>query len=272
MTSHYQQLEAVIFDWAGTIVDFGSFAPTQVLLDVFASVGVPISMQEARVPMGLAKWDHIRALGNLPAVAERWRKRFDARMSDADVDRLYAEFMPLQVARVGLYSQPIPGALDAVACLRQRGLKIGSCSGYPRVVMDALLPIAAAAGYQPDCTIATDDLRAGGRPGPWMALANVLELGVGDVRSCVKVDDTAPGIVEGLRAGMWTVGLAASGNEVGLNAQQWLALDEAEREQRRRPATATLQGAGAHYVIDTVAELPTVLDLIEQRLLSGERP
>ncbi len=272
MSKPYQHLEAVIFDWAGTIVDFGSFAPTQVLLDVFSSVGVPITLEEARVPMGLAKWDHIQALGRLPGVAARWRDKFGDAMRDADVDRLYRQFMPLQVARVGAYSQLIPGALDAVATLRGRGLKIGSCSGYPRVVMDALLPLAAAAGYTPDHTVATDDLRPGGRPGPWMALANVIELGVRDVRHCVKVDDTVPGIEEGLRAGMWTVGLAASGNAVGLSAAQWQALDDAAREQHRAPAVAELQAAGAHYVIDTVGELPAILDLIDARLQRGEQP
>ncbi|WP_230368619.1 HAD family hydrolase [Paludibacterium denitrificans] len=161
----YQHLEAVIFDWAGTVVDFGSFAPTQVLIDVFAAIGVPVSMEEARVPMGLAKWDHIQSLGRLPSVAERWRARFGRDMNDADVDELYQRFMPLQVERVGEYSAPIPGAIATVRQLRERGLKIGSCSGYPRVVMDKLLPLAAAAGYSPDHTVATDDLAAGGRPG-----------------------------------------------------------------------------------------------------------
>lgn len=268
----YQQLEAVIFDWAGTVVDFGSFAPTQVLLDVFADIGVPVSMAEARVPMGLAKWDHIRALGRLPAVAARWEARFGRPMNDADVDALYETFMPRQVARVGEYSAPIPGAVETVERLRARGLKIGSCSGYPRVVMERLLPQAAAAGYAPDHAVAADDLAAGGRPGPWMALANVIALGVGDVRHCVKVDDTVPGIAEGLRAGMWTVGLSASGNEVGLTAAEWAALTPAQQAEHRAPAVAQLQAAGAHYVIDTVADLPAVLDAIEARLAAGERP
>lgn len=269
---HYQHLEALILDWAGTVVDFGSFAPTRVLLDVFASIGVPVTLAEARVPMGLAKWDHIQALGRLPGVAERWQARFGKPMQDSDVDALYARFMPLQVALVGEYSTAIPGAFATVDSLRARGLKIGSCSGYPRVVMDRLLPLAAAAGYAPDHTVATDDLPAGGRPGPWMALANVLALGVGDVRHCVKVDDTAPGIAEGLRAGMWTVGLAASGNAVGLTAEEWAALTPVQQDEYRRPATAMLREAGAHYVVDTLADLPAVLDTIETRLANGERP
>ncbi|MDY0308605.1 MAG: phosphonoacetaldehyde hydrolase [Castellaniella sp.] len=265
-------LDTVIFDWAGTIVDFGSFAPTQVLVDAFAEAGVAISLDEARGPMGLAKWDHIQALGRMPAVAARWRERHGRDMSREDVDTVYQTFMPLQVARVGHYSTLIPGALQVVEILRRRGMRIGSCSGYPRVVMDALVPLAAQAGYVPDCVIASDDLKAGGRPGPWMALANMLELGSRDVAACVKVDDTVPGIAEGLAAGMWTVGLSASGNEVGLSWEEWCALTPDERDARCRPAEDKLRAAGAHEVIRTVIDLPAALERIEVRRGCGERP
>ncbi|GHD58294.1 phosphonoacetaldehyde hydrolase [Jeongeupia chitinilytica] len=266
------KLQAVIFDWAGTVVDFGSFAPTQVLIDALGGFGIDVHLAEARVPMGLAKWDHIRALGDMPQVAARWQARYGRAMSDGDVDAVYEAFMPLQVARVGQYSQLIPGALDAIAVLRGQGIRIGSCSGYPRVVMDTLIPIAAGRGYFPDCTIATDDLPAGGRPGPWMALENVNRLGISDVAACVKVDDTVPGIFEGLAAGMWTVGLSASGNEVGLTHEEWAALSPAEQAARRAPAEAKLYAAGAHFVVDSIADLPAVIDEINARLARGERP
>jgi phosphonoacetaldehyde hydrolase len=265
-------IEAVIFDWAGTLVDFGSFAPTQVLIDAFAGFGIEISLDEARVPMGLAKWDHIAALGRMPAVAARWQGLHGADMTSDDVDAIYAKFMPLQIERVGHYSQAIPGAVDVLGTLRERGIKIGSCSGYPRAVMDKLLPIAAEQGIAPDHAVATDDLKPGGRPGPWMALANVIELGVGRVAACVKVDDTVPGIAEGLAAGMWTVGLSLSGNEVGLRADEVAQLPEAELNARRTRAANKLRDAGAHYVIDTIANLPGVLQAIEARMAAGERP
>ncbi|RQW27919.1 phosphonoacetaldehyde hydrolase [Rhodobacteraceae bacterium CH30] len=268
----FQQLEAVIFDWAGTVVDFGSFAPTQVLIEVFAAAGVEVSLAEAREPMGLAKWMHIRTLGRLPEVAKRWHARYGREMTDADVDQLYSQFMPLQIKRVAAYSQPIPGAFETVDQLRARGLKIGSCTGYPREVMDRLLPAAAAAGFSPNHTVAADDLPAGGRPGPWMALASVIALAIGDVRHCVKVDDTLPGIEEGARAGMWTVGVSVSGNLTGLTLEEWQALPPAVRAERQDKAAAQLRAAGAHYVVETIAELPAILEQIDVRLARGERP
>jgi phosphonoacetaldehyde hydrolase len=270
---HYQgPLQAVVFDWAGTLVDWGSFAPTQVLIDAFAGFGIEVSLAEARLPMGLAKWDHIHALGQQPGVAARWQARHGWTLGRDDVDALYAAFMPMQIARVAQYSAAIPGAAELLVHLRQRGLKIGSCSGYPRVVMDQLLPHAAAQGIRADHAVATDDLKAGGRPGPWMALANVIELGISELSACVKVDDTVPGIAEGLAAGMWTVGLSLSGNEVGLPLDELRTLDDTALARLRHQATQKLAQAGAHYVIDSVADLPPVLDAIEARLARGERP
>jgi len=265
-------IQAVIFDWAGTIVDYGSYAPTKVLIEAFAERGVPVSLAEARVPMGLPKWDHIQALGRLPEVAERWRGKIGRDMSSEDVDALYARFMPLQLDYIADYSGVIPGVLEVLEGLRARGIRTGGSSGYPRQVMDKLERCALEHGLKLDHSMAGDDLQPGGRPGPWMALANVIALGVRDVAACVKVDDTEPGIIEGLSAGMWTVGIALSGNETGLTLEELMELSETERRSRAGRAAERLLAWGAHYVIDTVADLPGVLAQIDQRLAQGERP
>ena len=265
-------IQAVIFDWAGTIVDYGSYAPTKVLIEAFAERGVPVSLAEARVPMGLPKWDHIQALGRLPEGAGRWREQFGRDMDTADVDALYARFMPLQLEYIAEYSGVIPGVLEVLEGLRARGIRTGGSSGYPREVMDQLERCALEQGLKLDHSMAGDDLEPGGRPGPWMALASVIALGVRDVAACVKVDDTRPGVIEGLSAGMWTVGIALSGNETGLTLEELLVLPEAERRSRADRAADQLLSWGAHYAIDTVADLPGVLAQIDQRLGRGERP
>lgn len=266
-------LEAVIFDWAGTIVDFGSFAPTQIFVDAFKTAfDFDLSLAEARGPMGLGKWQHIEALGRDPAVAARWQARFGRPMGQAEVRHIYEAFIPLQVERVGAHSALIPGALATVTELRRRGLKIGSTTGYPRPVMECLMTLAAAQGYAPDCTVCADDLAAGARPGPWMALDCVQQLRLGAVSHCVKVDDTLPGIEEGLNAGMWTVGLVLSGSPAGWTLAEYLAADETARAQRREAVAAQFHAAGTHFVIDTVADLLPVIDEIGQRLALGQRP
>nr|WP_279089704.1 phosphonoacetaldehyde hydrolase [Comamonas thiooxydans] len=265
-------LQAVIFDWAGTLVDFGSLAPTQIFVEAFASFGISITLVQARGPMGLSKWDHIHQLLQDESIAAQWQTVFGRTPTNEDVDAIYARFMPLQIAKVGEFSAPIAGAVQTLQWLRAHGLKVGSCSGYPREVLNQLLPQAEGAGLKPDYVAAGDELEAGGRPGPFMALANVLALGIGDVRACVKVDDTVPGIEEGLRAGMWTVGLSLSGNEVGYSVEEFARAPEQEVEARVAVAEAKLKKAGAHYVVRSVADLPAVLAQIAAEMRAGKMP
>ncbi|MBN6715495.1 phosphonoacetaldehyde hydrolase [Pseudomonas capsici] len=265
------RLQAVILDWAGTVVDFGSFAPTRIFVEAFAEFDIDISLRQARGPMGMGKWDHIRTLCDQPAVAEQFYKRFGRQPSDADVTAIYERFMPLQIARVAEHSAPIPGALEAVAKLRERGLKIGSCSGYPKAVMEKVVDLAAAAGYRADHVVATDEVPKG-RPSPAQALANVIALEIDDVAACVKVDDTEPGILEGRGAGMWTVALRFSGNFLGLNWEQFQALSEEQLAVERERIDSLFVASQPHYLIDTLADLPPIIEAINARLSRGESP
>ena len=83
------KLQAAILDWAGTVVDFGSFAPTQIFVEAFAEFDVQVSIEEARGPMGMGKWDHIRTLCDQPQIAERYKKVFGRTPSDDDVTAIY---------------------------------------------------------------------------------------------------------------------------------------------------------------------------------------
>lgn len=267
------RIQAVILDWAGTTVDFGSFAPTQIFIEAFkGAFDINITLAQARIPMGLGKWQHIEALGKLPEVDALWKAKFERSMNNEDIDAIYAAFMPLQIAKVVDFASPIEGVIDTIATLRQQNIKIGSCSGYPRAVMEKLVPAAAAQGYQPDYWVASDDIPAGARPGPWMALKNVIELGIHSVFTCIKVDDAVPGIEEGRNAGMWSVGVALSGNEFGKTWDEYQRMPKYDVDILKQRAVDKLYAAGAHYVIDTLADLPEVIESINQRLAKGERP
>ncbi|WP_248731751.1 phosphonoacetaldehyde hydrolase [Pseudomonas sp. MWU13-2517] len=264
-------LQAVILDWAGTVVDFGSFAPTQIFVEAFAEFGVQVSIEEARGPMGMGKWEHIRTLCDQSQVAERYRKVFGRTPTDDDVTAIYQRFMPLQIEKIGEHSALIPGALDTIARLRVQGIKIGSCSGYPKQVMDKVVALAATNGYIADHVVATDEV-PNGRPWPAQALANVIALGIDDVAACVKVDDTVPGILEGRRAGMWTVALTCSGNALGLTYEQFRALDEPTLAGERTRIEKLFKASRPHYLIDTISDLPAVITAINQRMANGEMP
>lgn len=252
------KFKAVVFDWAGTMIDFGSFAPMGVFVEAFKSFGIEATIADARKPMGAPKWDHIRAMMDQPHLAAQWQKRHGNLPTDADVDSVYEVFVPMNEKVVTDYADLIPGALDAVHFLRESGMKIGSTTGYTRSIMERVLPVAAAQGYEPDNLICADDLSEG-RPGPLGMYQCFVDLGVYPPQAVIKVDDTVPGIAEGVAAGCVTVGLALSGNEAGLTLEEMDALSDDERDVVRQRATKILKDAGADHVIDTVKDLPELI-------------
>jgi phosphonoacetaldehyde hydrolase len=264
-------VQAVLLDWAGTTMDFGCMAPAVVFALVFERHGVPITMDEARAPMGAHKRVHIQKITQLDAVRSRWQEAHGRLPTDDDVDAMFADFVPLQLECLSRYSQLIPGTLQAIAALRQRGIRIGSTTGYTTEMTAINLRDAERQGYKPDSTVSASEMPAG-RPYPFMCLQNAINLQVDCVAACVKVDDTIPGVEEGLNAGMWSVGLAVSGNEVGLSLADWQALPAAEQKVKRERAYRRMLQSGAHYVVDTIADLLPCIDDIEARLRRGEQP
>jgi len=256
------KFKAAVFDWAGTTVDFGSFAPMGVFVKAFAEFGITATIDEARGPMGSAKWDHIRTMMDMPSIAAQWQATYGNAPTDADVDKVYAVFVPMNEKVAADYADLIPGTLDTMTYLRGKGMKIGSTTGYTRSIMEHVLPVAAAQGYTPDNLVCSDDLPEG-RPGPLGMHKCMGDLVAYPPEAILKVDDTAPGIGEGVAAGCVTVGLALSGNAVGKTVEELAAMAPAEIDVLRQGATRILKEAGADHVIDTIADLPALIDRLE---------
>ena len=256
------RFKAVVFDWAGTIIDFGSFAPMGAFQRAFAEFGIEISIAQARAPMGAAKWNHVRAILEMPEVAAQWQAAHGKAPDAAAIDGVYEVFVPMNEQVAAEYADLVPGAREAVEALRAMGLKIGSTTGYTRSIMEHVLPVAAANGYAPDALVCSDDVPEG-RPGPLGMYKCMIDLIVHPPQAVIKVDDTAPGIAEGVAAGCVTVGVALSGNEVGLTPDELAAMDAGQIAPLRAAATAILREAGADHVIDTVADLPELVRKLE---------
>jgi phosphonoacetaldehyde hydrolase len=269
--SYRGPIEAVILDWAGTTMDFGCMAPAVVFVEVFKRKGVPITMEEARAPMGAHKRVHIQRITELESVRRRWQETHGRPPNDDDVGAMFAEFVPLQLQCLSTYSKLIPGTLEVVRELRARNIKIGSTTGYLTEMMAINLADGKKQGYDPESTVCASDVPAG-RPYPFMCLQNAINLRVSTVEACVKVDDTVPGVEEGLAAGMWSIGLAISGNEVGLTLDEWQKLPKAQQDTHRARAYRRMRQSGAHYVVDTIADLIPCIDDIQARVHRGEKP
>ncbi len=266
-----QALKAVVFDWAGTLIDHGSCAPAQTFIEVFRREGVAINVEQARAPMGMNKRDHLQAILAMPPVAEQWRQRHGADGSGADIDRMYNAFVPIQLDRIRACAELIPGVTDALQVCRQRGLKIGSSTGYNQQMAYLCVAEAKARGLEVDTVVSSDDVPAG-RPEPLMIQENMRRLAIADAACVVNVDDTTAGVEAGRRACCWSIGVALSGNEVGLDAAAFAALPAEETARLGAMIAKRLFGAGADVVIGSVAQLAAALDAINQRIAEGRHP
>ena len=265
------EIKAVVFDWAGTMVDFGCRAPVEALIAAFAAEGVALSAANARREMGMAKRAHVAAILANPEVITAWTEAKGSPPADAALESIFVALGPLMTEAAERCSDLIPGVAKVAQNLRAQGVRIGSGTGYSPEMMEPIRRRAAEQGYEPEVVICAGDTPTG-RPSPqplWQAL---IRLDAWPAHLCVKVDDAEVGVREGRYAGCWTVGVAASGNGVGLSLEDLDALPDAERRARVARAGEILIAAGAHLIVETVADLPVALEEIERRIAAGERP
>jgi phosphonoacetaldehyde hydrolase len=266
--SQSPRIRAIMLDWAGTTVDHGSVAPVLALTTLFARHGIALSTQDARRDMGLLKRDHIQAILALPNISAEWNALFGKQPGLEEVTRLFAEFGPVQMDIITQHSQLIEGVVDTVKKWQDRGLLIGSTTGYTREMLAPVLAQAAAGGYRPDASVCPDEIGAG-RPAPWMLARNAQLLNVYPPSSCVKIGDTLSDIEEGKNAGMWTIGLTRTGNMIGLDAVGLDQLPVAQKENLLKQASSEMLKAGADFVAEDLSACDQILSQIEARLQAG---
>lgn len=271
MSDSLKFLKAIVFDWAGTVIDYGSCAPAAVFQKVFVEHGIVISAAQAREPMGMAKREHIAAILNMPTVQEAWRNSYKRDSTEADIDQIYEQFLPLQMQVLSEHAVLIPGAAQAVQECRALGLKIGSTTGYTRALMQVVSAAAREQGYEPECVVCAEDAPRG-RPAPYLLFETAKRMDVYPMWAFVKVDDTPVGIEAGRNAGCWTIGVTRTGNCVGKTEQELSQSSEEQVQAWCRTAAEKLFSAGAHYVVESVVEVPGLLRKIDQRAAQGELP
>jgi phosphonoacetaldehyde hydrolase len=264
-------LQAVVFDWAGTLVDHGSLAPVAVFADVFNDLGIKLTCEQIRSAMGLSKRRHIGAILDIPEVSESWMRLHGERPGERTVDRLYAAFLDQQESVIVERANLLAGVPELVYQLRNACIRIGTTTGYPKEAAGALLKEVKKAGFEPDCLLCDSDVEEG-RPAPWMIFRACEQMGVYPLSRVVNVDDTTSGVRAGCNAGCWSVGVTLTGNQVGLSEVELRDLDEREKEAVHQEAGKALSEAGALYVIRSVADLPAVLREIDQRIAAEESP
>lgn len=253
------QYEAIFFDWAGTTVDYGCFAPVQAFMEIFKEYGITPTMEETRKPMGMLKWDHIKTMLSMERIREEFKRIHGRDFTDQDVDEMHEKFAASLMKILDQFSDPKDYVVDTVAKLRDAGLMIGSTTGYTDAMMEIVTKEAAKAGYKPDCWFSPDSTGHMGRPYPYMIFKNMEALKVTGVDKVMKVGDTLSDIREGKNAGVFTVGIIEGSSEMGLTKEEYAALSPEEREAKVKAVTKRYMDAGADAVVQ---DIRGVLELI----------
>ena len=263
------RIQMIVFDWAGTTVDYGSSAPSEVFARVFSQAGIHLTREEINGPMGMEKKAHIRALLSTLSGTKQWAERYGAAWTEEDVQKLYQTFEATLHDVVAEYSVPIDGVVETVRNLREKGLKIGSTTGYTSQMMEQVLPRAAELGYEADCVV-TPDVTGASRPTPFMLFECMRRLNVYPPAAVVKVGDTVVDIQEGKNAGAWSVGILTGSNLLGLTQAEYEAMALEELEERKRRAAECYREAGADLVIDSIWDLPAAIEELNRRMAREE--
>ena len=266
-----QGVKGVIFDWAGTTVDFGCMASTLAFVDVFKLKDIIISIDEVRTSISLTKRDHIRTITELDSVRFQWHKIYNKFPDEVDVDELYNDLEPSLSFIIRNYSAPVKGTAELVSTLKNRGIKVGATTGYVASMMANVIPIAQELGFEPDCIINSSDVDEG-IPKPWMSYMNAIKLGVYPMSSLIKIGDTVVDMQEGNNAGMWTIGVTKSGNELGYTEDELLNGDPNVIDFKVDHAKQKLLAAGAHFVADGVWDCLPIIDKIDNLIRKGLKP
>ena len=263
-----KEITCVIMDWAGTTIDFGCFAPVKAFIKAFEEMNLMITAEEVRIPMGMAKIEHIRQLLRMERINHEFQNVHHRDWNEEDVKYLNASFEKYLFAALTDYTAPIPHVVETVNCLKQKGIKIGSTTGYTRAMMDVVEPSARAKGYFPDYCVTPDGLPMG-RPAPFMIFKNMIDLNVQSTDCVVKIGDTMEDIREGLNAKVWTIGVARGSSELALSETEINTIPETELNERIAAVRQKMTEAGAHVVIDDMSELPKIIEQINTQLYNS---
>ncbi|MBB5264851.1 phosphonoacetaldehyde hydrolase [Catenibacillus scindens] len=255
------KFDGIIFDWAGTTVDYGCFAPVKAFIDAFESFGITPTLEEVRKPMGMLKIDHVRTMLSMDRISRLWEEKYGRPWNEEDVCQVYEQSERLILKIVEQYSDPKPYVVETVDALRAMGLKIGSTTGYNDAMMALVVPEAAKAGYAPDCWFSPDATGQKGRPWPYMIFRNMEALGLQNVARVMKVGDTVADIKEGKNAGVVTVGIIEGSSVMGLTREEYEALSPQEKQAADERTKKVYEDAGADFVMQ---DIRGILELIKE--------
>ncbi|CAJ1198329.1 Phosphonoacetaldehyde hydrolase [Companilactobacillus paralimentarius] len=259
-------IEAVIFDWAGTTVDYGSLAPVIAFKKAFKDAGIELSDEEIRRDMGMAKWDHIGKILNLDDVKQQWQEKYSALPNNDDRKKIYAGFQQSLIHYLKEYTELKSGVLKTFNYLKDYGIKVATTTGYTAEMMKIVEYKAAEYGYTPDLVVTSEDVNNQGRPSPAMIQLIMRKFNIDDSKKVLKVGDTLVDIEEGRNAGVKTVGIVEGSSLMGLSQVEFDELDNEQQIAKRNEVKRKFESVNADFIIDSIYDLVQIIEYLNESM------
>lgn len=260
----HSPIKLVIFDWAGTTVDYGCFAPLIPFINAFKKYHLKLTTAQARGPMGMLKIDHIKTLFQLDSIKQQFLAHYKRDVTNKDINLIYQEFEQQVFAVIPEFTTPIPNVVTVINQIQAMGIHIGSTTGYTKEMMQIVAPLATNQGYTPEYIITSSEVVCG-RPYPYMIFYNMMHFKIQNSYAVIKVGDTIVDIKEGLNANCISIGIIEGSSELGLSLEEFNLLNLQEKTAKCQEVRYKMYQAGAHFVLDNIIELPMLLNSLNSR-------
>lgn len=265
-------IKAVVFDWAGTTIDYGSRAPIIGFQAAFERFGVHLDEATIRQDVGLDKKAHVKKMLQDPDVWAKYVKQAPASTLEQAVASVYAAFQETIQAALTQTADLKPGVAAFLNYLDEKRILVATTSGYNQAMIQTLLPLVKKQGFQPTVNV-TSELTSGvGRPAGDMLSYALKQLGVDDPASVMKIGDTVNDIKEANNAGAIAVGVVVGSNLIGMSETEFVCLDKLEQARLIADASGKFYEAGADHVVASMADVMPLIEHLNQEAARKQAP
>lgn len=262
-------IRAVIFDLAGTTIDYGNQAPALAIRKAFKQFGVEVSLKELQCN---AEWEplvQIKRIMTESDVQKRWYiKHPDVSLEEGIsqvakwFNRNILEILP-QIAKVK------SGLPTLISYFRTQGIRFATTTRYTNEMLAKILPLVSEQGFDPQINITAADFEDSADVGPEMVRQAMTKLRIRNAQSVIKVGDTPRDIYEGKAAGVITIGMIEGSSLIGLSQSEFSVLPFAHRNSLKNRVAAELEKAGADYVVENTKDLMRLIkELDAEKVIS----
>tara|TARA_B100000902_G_scaffold264250_1_gene250394 strand:+ start:334 stop:1131 length:798 start_codon:yes stop_codon:yes gene_type:complete len=254
------KIKACIFDLGGTIVDRYSITPLKSLIETFKRHNINISNNLIFKDMGIDKKIHIENILDDTFIYQKWFKQYKRNPEYDDVLKLHQIFKNIQVKKSHKIDI-IPETYNAFEYLKKNNIKIGCTTGFDKNNADIIGRVLNDNLCKLDNIVSSTCVEKS-RPYPNMIHKNMIDLGIVDPRTMIKIDDTNIGIKEGKNAGLWTVGIARWSTYMNVLPENYNNMNDIVIRERLEKSKEKLKQSKPDFIIETLDELPNIIETI----------